>query len=973
MRKNILVLLCVAFIIQFTGLLPLQAGHYYYKQISLKDGLPSTVRCILTDEQGFVWIGTRSGLGRYDGHELKKYVHQADDPHSIPHNFIYQMIEDEQNNIWILTDKGVARYRRQSDDFFIPTNESGNNIIVYSVCLTKGGVLFGSKNKIFFYNYQDASLRLLQSFEREPNYNVTLLTLWDEHTLLCCSRWQGLLLLDLKTGKYNPPPFDCGKEIMNIFIDSQKRIWVAPYNGGLNCLTRDGKLLATYTTRNSYLSNNVVLSLAEREGQIWIGTDGGGINIIHPDSHRITVLEHIPGDNYSLPVNSILSLYNDNYNNMWAGSIRKGLINIREVSMKTYTDVFPGSTQGLSDPTVLSLYQDEPNGRIWIGTDGGGVNSLDPVTEEFRHDRSTWGDKVVSITGFTRESILLSVFSKGLFVYNKENGKRKPLPIDHPDLKQYIYYSGMAVNIYRDEPGSVLLLAGHTYRYDIGSQKIRVVNEEEGMEIAGSMNAIAHNERFTYLHDSRTLYELDRTGNRLKKLFSCTGDTLLYSVSMDEKGDFWIGSNTGLGQYSIRTRQYHPLITSLFGEASSVICDHRGKVWIGADHMLFAWMLQSRKFILFGESDGVIPNEYLAKPRLVSGKGEVYMGGVNGLLCIDNRFPATSSNYPEVVLTDVRVNGEPATNRTAGNPDKLTLPQDSRAITLRVMSHEEDIFRKKRYRYRIDGLNEEPIESYDPELVIRSLPAGSYRIQAACSTQNGDWTPFHPILSLTILPPWYRSGWFIICLLLFVSGGITAIIFAILRRRKNRLKWELKERELQEYEEKIRFLVNVSNELLPSFTEKGERELQIVELIRNRLRNGEKSKAPAEIASSPNIVKEELSQPDETFLRKLNQLITDHLDSPELDVTFLCTEMGLSRASLYNKLKAMTNMGANDYINKFRMEKAIQLISTTDFTFTEIAEKIGFTTSRYFSTSFKQYTGETPTQYKEKIRKSSKV
>ena len=179
--------------------------------------------------------------------------------------------------------------------------------------------------------------------------------------------------------------------------------------------------------------------------------------------------------------------------------------------------------------------------------------------------------------------------------------------------------------------------------------------------------------------------------------------------------------------------------------------------------------------------------------------------------------------------------------------------------------------------------------------------------------------------------------------------------------------------ELKEYEEKIRFLVNVSNELLPSFTEKGERELQIVELIRNRLRNGEKSKAPAEIASSPNIVKEELSQPDETFLRKLNQLITDHLDSPELDVTFLCTEMGLSRASLYNKLKAMTNMGANDYINKFRMEKAIQLISTTDLTFTEIAEKIGFTTSRYFSTSFKQYTGETPTQYKEKIRKSSKV
>ncbi len=150
---------------------------------------------------------------------------------------------------------------------------------------------------------------------------------------------------------------------MTIFIDSQKRIWVAPYNGGLNCLTRDGKLLATYTTRNSYLSNNVVLSLAEREGQIWIGTDGGGINILDPETGQFSLLEHIPGrDNYSLPANSILCLYNDRNNNMWAGSIRNGLISIREVSMKTYKDVLPGNDRGLSNSTVLSLFQESETG-----------------------------------------------------------------------------------------------------------------------------------------------------------------------------------------------------------------------------------------------------------------------------------------------------------------------------------------------------------------------------------------------------------------------------------------------------------------------------------------------------------------------------------------------------------------------------------------------------------------------------------
>ena len=100
-----------------------------------------------------------------------------------------------------------------------------------------------------------------------------------------------------------------------------------------------------------------------------------GINILEPETGQLSLLEHIPGrDNYSLPANSILSLYNDrNNNNIWAGSIRNGLISIREVSMVTYTDVVPGNDRGLSNNTILSLYQ-QSDDKIWIGTDGGGVN-----------------------------------------------------------------------------------------------------------------------------------------------------------------------------------------------------------------------------------------------------------------------------------------------------------------------------------------------------------------------------------------------------------------------------------------------------------------------------------------------------------------------------------------------------------------------------------------------------------------------
>ena len=313
--------------------LPLKASHYYYKQISLKEGLPSTVRCVYTEPKGFVWIGTNAGLGRFDGQKLRKYVHRQEDVHSLPHNYIHQITEDIQHNIWILTDGGIAQYRRSSDDFAIPLDDRGHPILAYSACLTEQGVIFGGRNRIYRYDYDSRSIKLLLDFSSDPYFAISAISRWDEETLLCCSRWQGLRLINLRSGERRLPPFDCGKEIMALLIDSHNRIWLAPYNEGLRCFNPEGRLLASYTTDNSGLSNNVVLSMAERDSHIWVGTDGGGINIIHPDSHRITVLEHIPGDNYSLPVNSILSLYNDNYNNMWAGSIRKGLINIREVSM----------------------------------------------------------------------------------------------------------------------------------------------------------------------------------------------------------------------------------------------------------------------------------------------------------------------------------------------------------------------------------------------------------------------------------------------------------------------------------------------------------------------------------------------------------------------------------------------------------------------------------------------------------------
>lgn len=349
-----------------TGIQPVTAGHYYFKKISLQDGLPSTIRCILTEEKGFVWIGTRFGLGRFDGHELKRYSHDANNPNSLPHNYIHKITEDKQHNVWILTDKGLARYRRRSDDFYIPKDQNGHNILAYSSCPTENGILFGGRNRIYKYDYTDHSIRLLQEFDASPYFAITALSFWNSDTLLCCSRWMGIRLINIHTGQLSDSPLDCGKEVMGMIVDSQKRIWVAPYNNGIRCYAPTGRLLATYTTDNSMLNNNIVLSMAERDN------------------------------------------------------------------------------------------------KIWIGTDGGGLNSLNPETKKFHHYSSTRQEKVASITGFTSNELLLSIFSRGLFIFNKNTGAKRPLPITDEEINKQLYFSGKTVNLYQSNPESVLLLTNHT-------------------------------------------------------------------------------------------------------------------------------------------------------------------------------------------------------------------------------------------------------------------------------------------------------------------------------------------------------------------------------------------------------------------------------------------------------------------------------------------------------------------------------
>ena len=109
--------------------------------------------------------------------------------------------------------------------------------------------------------------------------------------------------------------------------------------------------------------------------------------------------------------------------------------------MTTYSEALPGIEYGLSGQVVLSIYQDEEQ-KIWIGTDGGGINKFNPDTRKFNHILPTWGDKVSSITGIDKRRLLISLFSKGIFFFDKETEEYQPLIIVNDSINTLLCQRG---------------------------------------------------------------------------------------------------------------------------------------------------------------------------------------------------------------------------------------------------------------------------------------------------------------------------------------------------------------------------------------------------------------------------------------------------------------------------------------------------------------------------------------------------
>lgn len=789
---------------------------YYFKQISLEQGLSqSRVQCIYRDHLGVMWIGTKWGLNSYDQSELKNYFYIYKQPNSLPDNYIRFITEDPAGHLFVSTNKGVAIYDK-TENLFHSLPYKGNIFQAWSYYQTDDGFLFGGEETLYKYNWNNKSIEpIFSDIDGSKRKCINRIFLWKPGLLIACSRKDGLWMYDLTKKKMYRCPFVSEREIYTIFVDSRNRLWVSFYGKGIVCYSKEGKKLFELSTQNSALNNDVVFDLLEKQDQLWIATDGGGINILDLPTMKFSYLKHISGDDQSLPSNSIYCLYKDQMDNIWAGSIRGGMFGIKKVFIKTYKDDSLINTQGISERTVVSIYEDKDT-LLWIGTDGGGINAFDQKTAAFHHFPSTYGDKITSITNFSENELLVSCFNKGIYTFNKKTAQMKSFPIINDSISKREFSSGDLVNLYATED-NIYILGAKIYIYNKQTQQTFTLHApkiDDQRKIA--MQAIYTDDTYLYLMGTHNLFRLNMKKNELVSLISVEEGNDFTSACRDDKGNFWIGSNFGLLYYNKQTETTEIIQTNLFNSVSSLAYDKKGRVWIGAQNMFFAYIINEKRFVILDESDGMPSNELIFTPIPVLRTGNLYMGGTMGLVRINTDIVFENNSSPVLKLLDAKLNGKSTLEQIKNKC--ISIPWNHSSFNIQVIADEKSSFRKHLFRYTIAGKNEMVIDSYLHTLELGTLAPGEYTISVSCDTPNGEWIQPAELLTIVVSPPWWKSTWFIFsCIFLALCTG-AGIFYTLIKKKENRLKQKMREHEKKTYEEKIRFLINISHELRTPLT-----------------------------------------------------------------------------------------------------------------------------------------------------------
>ena len=955
---------------------PFYTNHTNFKQLTIQDGLKdNTVLSIHKDSKGIMWLGTSTGLSKYDGNHFTNYT--LDQYFSMN---VRKIEEDSRHILYLQT----------------------NDWITYMDC-------------------KDENTGRLHTLVKNKDYQVTDFLLLNDSTLFACDN-QTLssfrIMLDQnghpfsKLEKVYPFEMAKGERFMKFCITNNRRKIYLVTNSARVLLLEisTGRVLKQkrlLTTKHEFGASSVVC----HNGKLFISSMLHGIFIMDTSLEN---LSHIANQQNIFPTH--LS-HNDVYNiipisdssilaTTWYGYTMLLADNNIPGGWTTEIRTSEPTWQSLNfEARMISSYYD-PHGFLWIGTHGGGVLVSDWKWNFIKQYNFKEDNEVESIIIDDEKRIYLSTYEQGIFytppLYDlKDFGLRE---LSQTDRKTVLcsmkdkdgniwfgYKNGMLV-FYSPQKKEV-------QKYNVTDTPINVLFTDSKKNFwIGTENGL-----FLYDCDKKKKKEV-----KLKQTVNC-----VFDIAEDNEGNLWIATSLGLLKLNYANNKQHiqhfPTNKHTY-TAQTVLAAKDGTVYVGYQNGLgivahgettvkqvfttmdglgsnwinclledkqgYIWIGTNSGFSCYDKSINQFYNYYASgSSRSVALWGDMLCwGGNKHLLFFSpqqaiNTFKANTKN--PIIITGIEVNNKPlipgkpvngqmVLTKTAEYTDYISLSHKNRDFALSFSNSPYPTAQK--YVYRLIPYQNEWIECNSKEKISYSnlLPGNyTFQIKNQKAVKEEDITS----LKINIQPHWTQTWMFRLFVLLVIIGGIYYSIFTIKRKhQRDQLIAEL------EHGIAIYKLQHQQADQLSHVQEQGTNYGKDNE--DSYLNNPSEEKdyplsdyleAPVPQQSNTN---NEFKQSNQyIFMQKVINVIEDNIANENFNVKILADTLCMSQPTLYRKVKEHFHLTVTELIRKMRMNKAASLLAMRKYSILEITEMVGYNDYETFRKHFKSQFGVSASKY----------
>ena len=797
-----------------------------YDSTSISD---NGINSLYEDKQGNLWIGTTRGVINKFVRSTSSFIHystqniispipaQENEYYEYPiifsrndNNSITTIAEDNDNNLWLGTwGKGLLIFNKNTGAirhyYFKENNPDGLNYNrIMKILIDKEGTVWigtfgGGLNRIV----KSSGLIYRNNKIRKEN--------------------EGLTFLHYKNNPSIKNSLSDDK-IVALFEDNNGNLWIGTYNGGLNELTADQKymepskaefkhLIKNENERNNIGNNSIMAILQDKQKCLWLGTFGDGLTRFDIKRNKFTHFEHDPMDENSLAGNDVISLCSDRSGIIWAGTHLGTGISKLEINKVKFEQIKyePSNQNSLSDDVVWAIHQDEYK-NLWIGTYRGGLNKFDIRNNKFYHyihnpsNHLSISDNHIRSIAEDKFGILwIGTYSGGLDKFDPKSGKF--ISYIHNPKDSYSIGANQIQDILIDSDSNVWLatFTGGLNKFKLTNPKNNKIEFEHFISNESDPNSLSDNRVYTLFKDREGTLWIGTFGGGLNKFNKKTksfkhymndpldehslSDNRVLSIYEDSKGILWIGTyGGGLNKFDrihnvfYRYKKKNGLNCDV---VYGILEDNNKNLWMSSDNGIYRFNIESENITHFGLQDGLQSIEFSGGAYFKSKEGEMFFGGINGL---NYFYPDSVQNnpyIPPVVITSVKIFNKPL----MGEKHNISLPYSENFISFEFAALDYSNPKDNHYSYKLAGFENEWhfVDANYRIANYTNLSPGEYIFIVKGSNNDRIWNSTGVKVYITILPPFWKTWWFIIVCLF---AGSLIIYYLSTIRIKNLLSIE---------------------------------------------------------------------------------------------------------------------------------------------------------------------------------------